>query len=109
MIAMVNRQRQHATRLVEHLNGTARSVLAPGVRSTRALARSFGSALEHLGEAIRSTADPGAVESIGEQLQLDDLTTAELYTRAQDQEIRGRSKMNRDDLIAALRDRSSVQ
>jgi hypothetical protein len=37
---------------------------------------------------------------------LDDLTKEELYARAQDAEVPGRSDMSKEELIAALRSRS---
>ena len=39
---------------------------------------------------------------------LDDMTKEELYARAQAAEIPGRSEMNKDELLAALRDRATT-
>jgi hypothetical protein len=56
-------------------------------------------------EGIGATAN-GSDGSKARPRALDDLTKEELYARAQEAEIAGRSEMSKDELIAALRSRS---
>ncbi len=59
------------------------------------------------GAASRAAgATTGAVASLADRRDLEELTKEELYERAQAADIPGRSSMSKDELIAALRERA---
>jgi hypothetical protein len=58
-------------------------------------------AMDRLRNLVRDHAPVGA----GQPSRLEDLTRDELYARAQEAEIPGRSEMSKDELVKALRER----
>ena len=100
------KRRSHRRRRITVVAGLASLAAVPQVRErVSALTAAAGKNRKNLQEGLASRAkDLGGVD--GRMHSLDDLTKEELYARAQEANIPGRSEMSKDELIAALRSRS---
>jgi len=97
------KKRSHRLRKLVFLAGLASLARAPQVR------KRASSAFEAASEYWRRPVDSGAEQPTGKTSEptrprsLDDLTKEELYARAQEADISGRSEMSKDELVEALR------
>jgi tetrahydromethanopterin S-methyltransferase subunit G len=89
---------------VERTSGTARRTSKEAVGQARAQGRRTGEAAEEAATALLDDATR-AMEPEGDGMPaaLDDWTKAELYERAQELEIDGRSTMSKRELVRAIR------
>jgi hypothetical protein len=101
------KKRSHKLRNLALLAGLASLARVPQVRERAT------SALESARKYGRRPGDPSAEKRAEETPDdssrpgsLDDLTKEELYARAQEADISGRSEMSKDELVAALRRQS---
>ena len=98
------KRRSHRLRLVASLAGLASLAAVPQVRERiSALIATASKKREDL-QNLATTNGQGTGKP--RPRALDDLTKEELYARAQEAEIAGRSEMSKDELVAALRARS---
>jgi len=96
------KRRSHRLRIVS-IAGLASLAAVPHVRERiSALIATASKKREHL-QNLATTNGQGGAKS--RPRALDDLTKEELYARAQEAEIAGRSEMSKDELVAALRSR----
>jgi hypothetical protein len=102
------KKRTHRLRRLGFLAGLASLAAVPRLRervaSAVAKASSDGERLRDLAARLRSNNSGG---SAPRTRKLEDLTKEELYGRAQEAKIPGRSEMSKEQLIEALRTRSS--
>jgi tetrahydromethanopterin S-methyltransferase subunit G len=89
---------------VERTAGTARRTSKEAVGQTRAQGKRTGEAAEQAATALLDDATR-AMEPDGDNMPaaLDDWTKAELYERAQELDLEGRSTMSKRELIRAIR------
>ncbi len=89
---------------VQRTSGTARRTSKEAVGQARAQSGRTGQAAEQSATALLDDATRAmAPEGDGQPAALDDWTKAELYERAQELEIDGRSTMSKRELIRAIR------
>jgi hypothetical protein len=97
------KRRSHRLRRVISLAGLASLAAVPQVRErASALIATASKKRDHLQKLATAN---GQGTGKPRPRALDDLTKEELYARAQEAEIPGRSEMSKDDLVAALRSR----
>jgi hypothetical protein len=81
--------------------------LVAGLPQLRArLGAAFEKNRQRLPEVRNPGTPPPSDDSLGRPRRLEDLTKEELYARAQDADIPGRSEMSKEQLVEALRARS---
>ena len=95
------KRRGHRRRRITLLAGLASLAAVPQVRR-RVSALIATASSNRQGQATRNRADDPGKHDAGPR-RLEDLTKEELYARAQEAEIPGRSEMSKDQLIDALR------
>lgn len=81
----------------------ARNAASETIGQTRAQSAAVVDAVQHETEALLDNAADAVDPAPTNPASLKDLTKAELYDRAQDANIEGRSAMSKDDLVRALR------
>jgi hypothetical protein len=89
-----NRKKREENAAATFYNYTRRAQIAEPKRSAERFAKEI-----HRGDQASRTASSASAGG-----DLAERTRAELYSRAQELEIEGRSQMNKDDLIDALRE-----
>jgi hypothetical protein len=97
------KRRSHRLRRITSLAGLASLAAVPQVRERVSGLIATASKKREL-QNLSTTNGQGSGNS--RPRALDDLTKEELYARAQEAEIAGRSEMSKDELVAALRSRS---
>ena len=97
-VAANAKRRPHRLRRIVSIAGLASLAAVPQVRERLS---ALLSAASRNTRDIQATNLPGARKA--RPHSLDDLTKEELYARAQEAEIAGRSEMSKDELVAALR------
>jgi hypothetical protein len=95
------------THKLRNLLVLAALALVAGLPQLRArLGAAFEKHRQRLPEARNPGAPPPSNDSLARPRRLEDLTKEELYARAQDADIPGRSEMSKEQLVDALRARS---
>jgi hypothetical protein len=98
------KRRRHKLRNYLVLTGLATVASTPRLRARLWTVYSKASKRFHLPEAASLSTSEAAGSSAGPK-RLEELTKEELYARAQEADIHGRSEMSKEDLIEALRAR----
>jgi hypothetical protein len=99
--ALGTKRRGHRLRRVIPLAALASLAAVPQIRErVSALIETVSRNREHLRDLARASV-PGRAD--GHPNTLDELTKEELYARAQEAQIPGRSEMSKEELVAALR------
>jgi hypothetical protein len=97
------KKRGHRLRRIVSLAGMVSLAAVPQVRER--VAELFSAASKKKAELQGLASSNGEGSRKPRPQALDDLTKEELYARAQEAEIPGRSEMSKDELVAALRSR----
>ena len=99
------KRRSHRLRNAALLGGLASLAAVPQLRERVVNAVSNETARRDAMDRMRNLVRDHAPVGAGQPSRLEDLTRDELYARAQEAEIPGRSEMSKDELVKALRER----